>query len=90
MIYRIKFVFPIQSINFSFRFYYRIRVPPKDGANINGLFLEGARWENSINSLVNPRLKELFFEMPVMHIKATTKDKQELRNMYECPVYRNR
>lgn len=63
---------------------------PRDGANIDGLVLEGARWDNLMNSLVNARLKELFFEMPLIHIKAITKDKQELRNVYECPIYRTR
>lgn len=66
------------------------REPPRDGANIDGLVLEGARWDNLINSLVNSRPKELFFEMPLIHIRAITKDKQELRSVYECPVYRTR
>lgn len=63
---------------------------PRDGANIDGLVLEGARWDSLMNSLVNARLKELFFEMPLIHIRAITKDKQELRNVYECPIYRTR
>lgn len=66
------------------------RDAPRDGANIDGLVLEGARWDNLMNSLTNSRLKELFFEMPLIHIRAITKDKQELRNIYECPVYRTR
>lgn len=66
------------------------REPPRDGAYVDGLFLEGARWDKSLNSLTNSKLKELFFEMPLIHIKATTKDKQELRNVYECPIYRTR
>ena len=28
--------------------------------------------------------------MPVMYIKAITQDKQETRNLYECPVYKTR
>lgn len=28
--------------------------------------------------------------MPVIYIKAITQDKQDLRNMYECPVYKTR
>lgn len=63
---------------------------PREGANVNGLYLEGARWDNLINSLAGSRPKELYFELPVIHIRATTKDKQELRNVYECPVYRTR
>lgn len=69
---------------------YICRAAPREGANVNGLHLEGARWDNLINSLASSRPKELYFELPVIHIKATTKDKQEMRNMYECPVYRTR
>lgn len=72
------------------RFAICFREPPRDGANVDGLYLEGARWDNLLNSLTNSKLKELFFEMPLIHIKATTKDKQELRNVYECPIYRTR
>ncbi len=36
------------------------------------------------------RLKELHPTMPVMFIKAITQDKQELRNLYDCPVYKTR
>ena len=28
--------------------------------------------------------------MPVMYIKAVTQDKQEVRNLYEWPVYKTR
>lgn len=63
---------------------------PRDGAYIDGLFLEGAKWDTVVNSLVSSTLKELFHEMPVIHIKATTKDKQELRHVYECPIYKTR
>lgn len=66
------------------------REPPRDGAYIAGIYLEGAKWDTVINSLASSTLKELYYEMPVIHIKATTKDKQELRNVYECPIYKTR
>lgn len=52
--------------------------------------MEGARWDNTINSLNTSILNELFPIMPVIYIKAITQDKQETRNIYECPVYRTR
>lgn len=67
--------------------YIFFRTAPREGAYIYGLYLEGARWDNIVNSITSPRLKELFFEMPVVYIKAITKDKQEMRNVYECPLY---
>jgi len=64
--------------------------PPKEGAFTHGLYMEGARWDTNINSIADSRLKELHPLMPVMFIKAVTQDKQELRNLYECPVYKTR
>jgi dynein heavy chain, axonemal len=57
--------------------------PPREGAYINGLFMEGARWDSTLGSIVPSRLKELFPKMPVMYIKAITQDKQDVKNIYE-------
>jgi len=64
--------------------------PMKEGACINGLYMEGARWDTLTNSIANSRLKELHPQMPVIWIRAVTQDKQETRNLYECPVYKTR
>ena len=64
--------------------------PPREGANIHGLFMEGARWDITVGSIVESRLKELHPVMPVMYIKALTQDKQDSRQQYECPVYKTR
>ena len=61
--------------------------PPREGAYIHGLYMEGARWDINVGSIVESRLKELHPLMPVMFIKALTQDKQEMRNLYECPIY---
>lgn len=63
---------------------------PREGAYINGLFMEGARWDSQVGSIVSSRLKELFPQMPVMYIKAVTQDKQDIKNIYECPLYKTR
>ena len=49
-----------------------------------------SRWDINVGSIVESRLKELHPLMPVMYIKALTQDKQEMRNLYECPVYKTR
>lgn len=64
------------------------RLAPREGAMINGLILEGARWDIAMGCIVDSTLKELFPLIPVIHVKAMIKDKQDLRNMYECPVYK--
>ncbi|KAF9414328.1 hypothetical protein HW555_007725, partial [Spodoptera exigua] len=64
--------------------------PPREGANIHGLFMEGARWDTMTGGIVESRMMELFPMMPVMFIRAVTQDKQDTRNVYECPVYKIR
>ncbi|ERL83802.1 hypothetical protein D910_01050 [Dendroctonus ponderosae] len=63
---------------------------PREGAYVHGLFMEGARWDIQLNSISDSKLKELFPVVPVIFIKAITQDKQDLRNMYDCPVYKTR
>lgn len=52
--------------------------------------MEGARWDIETGVISDARLKELFPLMPVVYIRAITQDKQDLKNMYECPVYKTR
>ena len=48
------------------------------------------RWDINVGAIVESRLKELYPKMPIMYIKAFTQDRQELRNLYECPVYKTK
>ncbi|CAI6373183.1 unnamed protein product [Macrosiphum euphorbiae] len=70
------------------RYQGEITVAPREGAMINGLILEGARWDLTAGCIVESTPKELFPIMPVIHVKAIIKDKQDLRNIYDCPVYK--
>nr|XP_033200758.1 dynein beta chain, ciliary-like isoform X1 [Bombus vancouverensis nearcticus] len=63
---------------------------PREGAYINGLYMEGARWDVQTGCIMDSRFKELFPLLPIMYIRAITQDKQDLKNMYECPVYKTR
>ncbi|XP_068770010.1 dynein axonemal heavy chain 9 [Struthio camelus] len=64
--------------------------PPREGAYIHGLFMEGARWDAQTGIITDARLKELTPAMPVIFIKAIPADKQDIRIMYPCPVYKTR
>lgn len=63
---------------------------PREGAYVNGLYMEGARWDTQLGTMAESKLKELFPTLPVVFIRAITQDKQDLRNMYDCPVYKTR
>lgn len=52
--------------------------------------MEGARWDTATGGIVESRMMELFPMMPVIFVKAVTQDKQDTRNVYECPVYKIR
>lgn len=52
--------------------------------------MEGARWDIVTGSIADSHLKDLFPAMPVLFIKAVTQDKQDTKNVYECPVFKIR
>ncbi|XP_032695992.1 dynein heavy chain 9, axonemal [Lontra canadensis] len=64
------------------------RSPPREGAYIHGLFMEGARWDAQAGIITEAKLKDLTPPMPVMFIKAIPADKQDRRSVYPCPVYK--
>ena len=64
--------------------------PPREGAYVHGLFMEGARWDVQSGLIQEAHLKDLTPPMPVIFIRAIPVDKQETRNIYECPVYKTR
>ncbi|KAM3592376.1 uncharacterized protein V6R79_017533 [Siganus canaliculatus] len=61
---------------------------PREGAYVHGLYMEGARWDTQTGMIVDARLKELTPSMPVIFIRAIPVDKQDSRNLYQCPVYK--
>ena len=42
---------------------------PEDGVYVRGLFLEGARWNPLLHVLDSPNPKELFSDLPIIHLK---------------------
>lgn len=52
--------------------------------------MEGARWDIAAGFIADSRPKELYPLMPVVFVRAITQDKQETKNVYECPVYKTR
>ncbi len=64
--------------------------PPREGAYVHGLFMEGARWDLQTGMIAEARLKELAPPMPVIFIKAIPVDRMDGRNIYECPVYKTK
>ena len=64
--------------------------PPREGAYINSLYMEGARWDTQTGMIGDARLKELAPTMPVVFVRAIPVDKADMRNVYQCPVYKTK
>ncbi len=50
----------------------------------------GARWDTQAGVITEARLKELTPAMPVISVRAVPNDRQETRNIYECPLYKTK
>lgn len=53
--------------------------PPRDGAYVHGLRIEGARWDTALGSLQDAVLKDLRPYLPVLHIKAVPIERKDVR-----------
>uniref|UniRef100_A0A3B3UDD1 Dynein axonemal heavy chain 11 n=1 Tax=Poecilia latipinna TaxID=48699 RepID=A0A3B3UDD1_9TELE len=63
--------------------------PAREGAYVYGLYME-ARWDTQTGAIAEARLKELTPAMPVISVRAVPNDRQETRNIYECPLYKTK
>uniref|UniRef100_A0A8C6SC12 Uncharacterized protein n=1 Tax=Neogobius melanostomus TaxID=47308 RepID=A0A8C6SC12_9GOBI len=64
--------------------------PPREGAYIHGLFMEGARWDSQSGVISEAVLRDLTPAMPVVYVRAVLSEEQDLKGTYECPVYRTK
>lgn len=64
--------------------------PPRDGAYIHSLCMEGARWDIQAGVLAEAKPKELVAALPIVFIKAVPVDKADTRGTYACPVYKTK
>lgn len=64
---------------------------PESGALIHGFFLQGAAWElgrgSDQGNLTEMIPKELYPELPIMHVTSVEKNKVVYLGFYDCPVY---
>ena len=63
---------------------------PREGAYVHSLYMEGARWDTQTGMIQDSKLKDLTPAVPVIFVRAIPVDKQETKNVYECPVYKTK
>jgi dynein heavy chain len=104
-----KYTIPIDQAEFDFKVLTPAQmvvaksIKPEDGAYLRGLFLEGARWNKESHSIAESHPRELFVQMPFIHLVPKPKDeipavegvpeqytgsKLGTDHVYMCPVYK--
>ncbi|KAE8291050.1 Dynein heavy chain 11, axonemal Axonemal beta dynein heavy chain 11 Ciliary dynein heavy chain 11 [Larimichthys crocea] len=85
---------PLDKVNLTVdvtkKFKEEFNQPAREGAYVYGLYMEGARWDTQAGVITEARLKELTPSMPVISVRAVPNDRQETRNIYECPLYKTK
>uniref|UniRef100_A0A8C4HK36 Dynein axonemal heavy chain 11 n=1 Tax=Dicentrarchus labrax TaxID=13489 RepID=A0A8C4HK36_DICLA len=85
---------PLDKVNLTVdvtkKFKEEFNQPAREGAYVYGLYMEGARWDTQAGVITEARLKELTPAMPVISVRAVPNDRQETRNIYECPLYKTK
>jgi dynein heavy chain len=87
-----KYVLPIDTISFAFNYMSEdvseLTARPEDGCYINGMYIEGARWDMEEKCLMDPLPKELYATMPVIHLMPVQGRQAPQTGIYRCPVYK--
>jgi len=87
-----KYTLPIDCVTYGYN--VRDDADPKtaaaadDGALTHGCFIEGARWCDQTHMLQESRPKELYTDLPIIHLLPIANRKTPTEGIYNCPVYK--
>ncbi len=62
--------------------------PPEGGCYVYGIFLEGAKWDTKKHYIGQPKPKELFSDLPLVHLLPILDKVKKAEGIYECPLYK--
>jgi dynein heavy chain len=88
-----KYTIAIDKIEFMFEVCsnekeYDFKKNAPEGAFVDGLFIEGCRWDEKMGVLAESHPKVLLTKMPKMWIKPESQEKINHGHVYECPLYK--
>jgi len=83
----------IDKLDWDFKFVDHIKVEdvkekPEEGIYVYGMFIEGAKWNEDTHEIGQPVPKELYSELPVLHMIPVVDRTPPERGVYNCPNYR--
>ena len=83
---------PIDTVEFNFIViddpWESLTEKPVDGVYVRGLFMEGARWDYATKSINDSLPKQLYTDIPVLHLFPEQNRKEPESGIYRCPVYK--
>jgi len=59
-----------------------------DGVLVYGMYLDGAKWNDSTGTLQDANIGELYYKMPIIHFVPTQQQQHHKSVLYECPLYK--
>eukprot|EP00163_Fabomonas_tropica_P006841 TRINITY_DN1642_c0_g2_i1.p1 TRINITY_DN1642_c0_g2~~TRINITY_DN1642_c0_g2_i1.p1 ORF type:complete len:1585 (+),score=560.99 TRINITY_DN1642_c0_g2_i1:482-4756(+) len=92
--YARKYKIPVDTLEFDFEVVSGTpATAPDDGCYVNGLFLEGARWDEDRGMLGESRAKELYTLFPCIWLKPRERKPRGAKDdnglyIYRCPTYK--
>ena len=66
----------------------KVTTKPEDGCYVYGMFLEGARWNYDTHLLDNSLNRELYTDVPLMHMLPVPNREPPKSGIYNAPLYK--
>ncbi|CAG0901217.1 unnamed protein product, partial [Cyprideis torosa] len=88
--YARRYAIPIDHLTFDFEFQkeFKSEKGPTEGIYVNGLFLDGARWDQQSGALNEQLPKVLLDPVPIIWLRPLLRKDLEEGGRYVCPLYK--